>query len=347
MAGVHLYTSFTYTYLSRALVLARSVRRRHPDWTIWAVLVDDPPPGFADDVTWRSEFDCVLDPSTLFGDEWRKWLFKHDVIEACTAVKGHALMHILESGADKVIYLDPDIAIFHDLSEIERRLDHASIVLTPHQIEPNATPEEIRDNELTSMKYGIFNLGFLAVKNDENGVAMARWWAGRLYEACYDDVPNGIFTDQKYCDHVPGLFANVEVLRDPGYNVASWNLSRRLLTITSDGAIMVNEKHPLRFYHFTKINAEGDVMTDRYARGRLAVFEVWNWYKRALAAAELPGIPQRYWAYGQYEDGTPITKEERIYFRTTPGLYERFANPFSVESESFHEHLRAQASELV
>lgn len=347
MAGVHLYTSFTYAYLSRALVLARSVRRRHPDWIIWAVLVDAPPPDFADDLSWRSDFDHVLDPAILFGDEWRKWVFKHDVVEACTAVKGHALMHILESGADKVIYLDPDIAIFHDLSEIERRLDHASIMLTPHQIEPNATPEEIRDNELTSMKYGIFNLGFLAVKNDENGAAMARWWAGRLYKACYDDVPNGIFTDQKYCDHVPGLFAKVDVLRDPGYNVASWNLSRRSVSITRDGALMVNDKYPLRFYHFTKINAEGDIMTDRYARGRLAVFEIWNWYKRAIAAAELPGVPQRYWAYGQYEDGTPIKKEARVYFRTDADLCARFDDPFVSGEGGFQAYLRGRRDDLL
>lgn len=329
MSSVHLYTSFTYAYLSRALVLARSVRRRHPDWTLWAIMVDKPPPGFSDDVAWRAAFDHIVDPSGWFGDEWRRWIFKHDVVEACTAVKGHALVHILEQGADKVVYLDPDISIFHDLSEIERRLDHASILLTPHQAEPNTTPEEIHDNEITSMKYGIFNLGFIAVRNDNNGRAMARWWAGRLYEACYDDVPNGIFTDQKYCDHVPGLFDNVEVLRDPGYNVASWNLSRRLLTIAKDGTILINEKYPLRFYHFTKINSEGDVMTDRYAKGRTAVFEVWNWYKRAIVAAEVPGVPKRYWAYGQYEDGVPIPKDARVTFRSTPSLMASIRNPFS------------------
>lgn len=333
MAGVHLYTSFTYAYLSRALVLARSARRRHPDWTIWAVMVDKPPAGLADDISWRAEFNHVLDPSAIFGDEWRKWIFKHDVVEACTAVKGHALMHILNSGADKVVYLDPDIAIFHDLSEIEHRLNYASIVVTPHQAEPNETPQEIRDNEVTSMKYGIFNLGFLAVRNDNNGNAMARWWAGRLYEACYDDVPNGIFTDQKYCDHVPGLFDKVEILRDPGYNVASWNLSRRFLSIERNGSIMVNEKFPLRFYHFTKINSEGDIMTERYANGRLAVFEVWNWYRRAITSAELSGIPKGYWVYGQYDDGTPITKEERIIFRQSYDRYERTMNPFSAKSK--------------
>ena len=224
MSGVHLFTSFTYSYLSRARVLAKSVRRRHPDWRLWAVMVDEPPPGF-DDSLWENEFDEVLNASTLFPGIWLRWIFKHEIVEACTAVKGHALLHIMSEGAEKIIYLDPDIAVFHNLQNIVHQLDHASVILTPHQVEPNLTESEIVDNELTSMKYGIYNLGFIAVRNDLEGRKMAKWWASRLFCACYDDVRNGIFTDQKYCDLIPGLFSNVRIERDPGCNVASWNLA--------------------------------------------------------------------------------------------------------------------------
>jgi len=106
MSRVYLFTSFTYTYLSRARVLAKSVRRRHPDWRLWAVVVDAPPPGF-DDSSWRDDFDDVLDVSTLFPGVWSRWIFKHDVVEACTAVKGHALLHLMSEGGDKII---PDYA---------------------------------------------------------------------------------------------------------------------------------------------------------------------------------------------------------------------------------------------
>ncbi|WP_424361801.1 hypothetical protein [Methylocystis parvus] len=333
VTGVHLYTSFTYSYLQRARVLAKTVRRAHPDWKLWAVLVDAPPPTF-DDAAWRGEFDFVLDAATLFPNEWAAWIFKHDIVEACTAVKGRALMHILDQGADKAIYLDPDIAVFHGLDTVVERLNHSSIVLTPHQIEPNATLEEMRDNEFASMKYGIFNLGFLAVRNNSEGRAMARWWADCLYHACYDDVPNGVFTDQKYCDHVPGLFDNVFIDRDPGCNVASWNLSRRKLTIDADGKIRVNG-NLLRFYHFTKINGDGDVMTNRYARGNLAVFEVWNWYKRAIAAMELPGIPKQYWVYAKFKDGALVERTMRLLYRSRPDLWSRFRDPFAAGQDSY------------
>ena len=82
-------------------------------------------------------------------------------------------------GADKVIYLDPDIAVFHGLTGIEARLDTASIVLTPHQLGPNDTPLAIADNEMTSLKYGTYNLGFVAVRNDANGLGFAQWCHSR------------------------------------------------------------------------------------------------------------------------------------------------------------------------
>jgi hypothetical protein len=110
---------------------------------------------------------------------------------------------------------------------------------------------------------------------------------------------------------------------------------------------MVNERYPLRFYHFTKINSEGDVMTDRYARGRLAVFEVWNWYKRAIASAEIPGIPKRYWVYGQYDDGAPIKKGARVHFRTERNLYSNFADPFAIGDGTLHAYLRENRPELL
>jgi hypothetical protein len=346
MAGVHLFTSFTYAYLQRARVLAESVRKAHRDWTLWAVVVDHPPDGF-DDRGWRNAFDHVLDAASLYGETWRNWIFRHDVVEACTAVKGDALLHLLDAGADKVIYLDPDIAVFHDLGDIVRILDSASIVLTPHQVEPNITTEAILDNEITSMKYGIYNLGFLAVRNNADGRAMATWWASCLRHACYDDTANGIFTDQKYCDHLPGLFDNVMVTRDPGYNVASWNLSRRAIRIERDGAITVNGDYPLRFYHFSKINSEGDIMTERYARGCLDVFEIWNWYKRAIAEMELTGIPPQYWAYGQFDDGTRVPNAARILFRTRDDLKAAFSDPFATGRGSYLEWLKSEAPEVL
>ena len=338
------YTSFTYSYLSRARILAQTLRRAHPDWAIYAVLVDEPPPGL-DQTAALADFDVVVDATTLRLPRFRPWLFKHDVVEACTAVKGQMLVELLEAGFEKVVYLDPDIAVFHPLDGILQRLEQASIVLTPHQCEPNVTPMEVGDNELTSLKYGIYNLGFVAVRNDQAGRAFAEWWAQQLYRACYDAIEIGIFTDQKYCDLVPGLFDNVFVERDPGYNVASWNLSRRTLEFAGN-ALLVNGS-PLKFYHFTKIGGDGDTMTERYAGANTEVFEVWQWYKRTLLTTAVPGIPPRYWSYGTFSNGEKVPKPARVFYRNRADLMHFFDDPFEVEGNSLYNWLSREAPDML
>ena len=337
------YTSFTYSYLSRARILARTLRQAHPDWVLFAVLVDEAPDGLDRDAA-LADFDHVVEAKTLSLPRFRSWLFKHDIVEACTAVKGQMMAELLDAGFGKVVYLDPDVAVFHPLDGITQRLDTCSIVLTPHQCEPNVTAMEVGDNELTSLKYGIYNLGFVAVRNDRSARAFAAWWAQQLYRACYDAVEIGIFTDQRYCDLVPGLFDDVFIERDPGCNVASWNLSRRTLRF-DDGRLLSNGS-PLKFYHFTKIGGDGDTMTERYAGANTEVFEVWQWYKRTLLDTDVGGIPPRYWSYAHFSNGERIPKTVRTFFRSRDDLMAYFDDPFEVEGNSFYHWLKREAPDV-
>ena len=338
--GICCYTSFTYSYLSRARILAQTLRRVHPDWTICAVMVDEAPSGL-DQALALADFDRVISATELRLPRYRSWIFKHDIVEACTAVKGQALVELLEAGYAKVVYLDPDIAVFHPLDTIIQRLDHASIVLTPHQCEPNVTAIEVGDNELTSLQYGIYNLGFVAVRNDTEGRAFAAWWAAQLYRACYDAIEIGIFTDQKYCDLVPGLFDGVFIERDPGCNVASWNLSRR--TLRFSGSDLLVNGSLLKFYHFTKIGGDGDTMTERYAGANTEVFEVWQWYKRTLLVNAVDGIPPHYWSYGTFSNGEPISKAVRVFYRNRVDLPGYFDDPFETSGNSLYSWLQREA----
>lgn len=317
MTRVCCYTSFTYAYLGRARTLLATLRAAHPDWTVCAVVVDEPPPGAdtgAETGGLLAGFDIVLSLHDLGIPGARAWLFKHDVVEACTAVKAAAMLHLMARGFSAVVYLDPDIAVFHPLDPVLQALQHASIVLTPHQASPNRNLEVARDNELASMRYGVFNLGFVAVRADASGRAFAAWWGRHLREACYDDVAAGLFTDQKYIDLVPGLFDGVAILRDPGCNVASWNLSTRDVTIEHAGDVRAAGV-PLRFFHFTKIGSVGDVMIDRYAGESLAVPELWTWYARQIARAQPAGIPQNWWHYARFSNGDAIPRAARLLYR--------------------------------
>jgi hypothetical protein len=326
MHRVHCFTSASYSYLDRARVLGETVREYHPDWKFSFCLCDKEPPGFRLDLS-KEPFDDLVRIEDLGVEKLDQWIYMHDVIELCTAAKGPMLCKLLDSGAQKVVYLDPDIALFGDLHEIEHLLDTYSIILTPHQTIPDDNPQAIIDNEIGSMKYGIFNLGFLAIANKPQGRFFAQWWKSRLLKFCYADLPNGLFTDQKWCDHIPSMFSDFYVLRDPGYNVASWNLSQRPITIEKDGSIRARGSL-LRFFHFTKVTSVGAIMLERYANSNIAVFELMKWYGDRLKANAAPDVPDGWWAFDKYSHGAPITSLERINYRTRPELQVKFPNPF-------------------
>lgn len=323
------FTSFSFSYLAKARVLAESVKLHNPDWHMVALIGDQAPNGWKIDST---PFDGFVFLEQLEIPDVRSWTFEHDVIELCTAVKGPFLKQLLAEGADKVVYLDPDTVVFDSMAPIERLLDTHSIVITPHQLEPESDPQAIRDNEITALNFGIYNLGFLAVRNDDTGRRLAGWWNDRLIENCFDDRAHGFFVDQKWFDMVPALFDNVHILRDPGYNVASWNLSNRRIKIEADGRIQVNGS-PLRFYHFTKLGPLGDLMTARYAKDNIDVYELWSWYRRKVADKTDPAIPAAWWAYGHFSDGTPITGDMRRAYRARADM--KRADPFKSGLDSF------------
>jgi hypothetical protein len=338
--AVHAFTSFSFSYLNRARVLARSIRQQHPDWVIWAVVTDRPPSGFTFELH-LEDFDMLITAEELFGEETNRHLFRYDIIEACTAVKARALRHILASpGAEKVIYLDPDIALFNPMNFVIDLLDDHAIVLTPHQIdpEPAAHKQAILDNEIGSLTYGVFNLGFIAVSQHPEAHRFTQWWADRLNEWCHDRPDMGVFVDQKWCNLIPCFFDSVKVLRDPGYNVASWNLSQRRMHFDKAGQALINGA-PLRFYHFTKLGPVGETMTRRYAGDNFEFYELWWWYRREVIRHTSPRIPKDWWYYGAFDNGKTIPKAARELYRDRYDFQNVFSNPFLTDKGSYYDWL--------
>ena len=336
------YSSFTFSYLNRARVLFQTLRKFHPEWELVALITDQPPEGFDFDPA-REPFDRVVWAQDLGIPDFPAWLYKHDVVEVCTAVKGPFIHQACQSGADAVIYLDPDTALFASLEPLETLLKTSDILLTPHLIDANDDATAIQDNDLSASRTGIFNLGFVAIRTRGEGARFAKWWNDRLLDWCYDDMPAGLFVDQRWCDHVPALFDKVKVVRDPGYNVASWNLSKRTLAVEKDGRITVNGL-PLRFWHFTKLGPLGDTMTKKYAATNFPVYEIWRWYKEQVGAVTDPAIPERWWAYQAYDDGVLIEKKHRVLYRQRTDLQAAFADPFATGEGSYRQWLEHEGS---
>ena len=320
------FTSATFSYFDRVRTLGLSIREHHPDWRFVVALCDQEPPGFMIDLA-SEPFDEIIRVDDLAVENLKGWMYEHDLVELCTAVKGIILCKLLSEHSCDVVYLDPDIAIFSPLIEVTQRLPLCNVMLTPHQLSPDLEKTAIVDNEIGSLKYGIYNLGFIAVSNTSEGRRFASWWRDRLLDFCFDDVPNGLFTDQRWCDHVPSFFDCVEIIKHRGYNVASWNISQREITFDSEGNLLAGGQQ-IRFFHFTKVTWVGEFMLERYCHGRVEVFELMKWYRIQLKVNSAKNVPSGWWAFGAYRDGSKISKSERRAFRHYQNAKTIFDDPF-------------------
>lgn len=326
---MHYYTSITSNYLPKARVLAHSVKRHDPQAVFHLLLTDVPPQGWD---LGQEPFDTVLHLEDLGIPNARAWAFQHALVEMCTAVKGVGAVEIVRRHQpEKLVYFDPDIVVFGDLAPLSQALDAASVLLTPHLTDPETTRAGILDNEISALKHGIYNLGFLAFRCDGEGLRCMRWWADRLLDFCRDDIPNGLFTDQRWADHIPAMFDGVRVLRAPVYNVATWNLSNRQATGTVPDALSINGQ-PLCFYHFSGFDSGAqETMLKLYGKESPALFELRQWYIAQCEAQGQSTLGKLPCVYSRYANGEPITKVQRVLYRERGDLRDAFPDPFATD----------------
>jgi len=327
------YTSVTKSYIPKARVLAKSVKHFHPDWTFVLLYSDDFPVGFDLDI---EPFDEVLSIEQLGLPNWKSWAFGHAIVELCTAVKGPAAELLAQRlGVVKIMYLDPDIKVFNSLESLASLLDRHEILLTPHLLDVELDNDAIRDNEISALKHGVYNLGFFAARTSGQGLDFIRWWAERLRHFCRNDIPNGLFTDQRWCDLAPCFFSGLYIVRDRGCNVATWNIAHRRLSKNENGVFLVGDV-PLCFYHFTGYDSgDGFQMLMRYASQQAIAYELWDTYRDNLLSEGHGDERYRGWRYGQFLNGVPIPIEARRLYQARPDLQQAFPDPYSVVEPCF------------
>lgn len=315
-------------YLHKAIFLARGLREYHPDAPL---IVCVPERELPDWVSNASPFDLVLTVHDLGYARPHEFIFLHSVLELSTAVKARVMTAALalfpqESG---VIYIDPDAAAFAPLEAAIVLLDSSDIVVTPHHLAP------IRPAQMIPLlRSGAFNLGFLAVRRSTIGVTFLRWLDAVLETHCYVDGAAGIFVDQKWMDLASSFFP-ITVLRDPGYNVAYWNIAQRPVTVR-DGAYCVDGV-PLTLFHFSGVDIGRDMRFIRRAapHGVEPIYALRTNYKDALSTLKAQCVITEAWSYARYDSGEPIAHEARLVARDQPEVLHESDDPFSRSNEYF------------
>ena len=249
--NVDVCTIIAKNYLAHARVLARSLAEHEPE-VGFKVLIIDEIEGYVDPAA--EPFDVVtIDQLEI--DGFAQMAVIYNVLELSTAVKPWLLRWMLANDPEGgTVYLDPDTRVYAPLTKMFGAVRDHGLVLNPHNTE--AMPRDGRKpTEQDILIAGVYNLGFIGIRASEFADTMLDWWGVRLERDCIVDPKRGFFVDQRWMDLVPGMAESFHVLRDPGFNVAYWNLATRPVS-ERDGAWYVKGDVPLRLFHFSGFNPE-------------------------------------------------------------------------------------------
>ncbi len=237
-------TVITMDRLAHARVLAESFIEHHPAGRVWALVVDD----HDHELDPAGEPFIVLRPRETDCPAIERMRVTYDAVGYTVAFKPWLLLHVLKE-TPFIVYLDSDIQVFAPFNELDDC--SASVCVTPHLLEPLPCDGK-RPSETDVLVAGVFNTGFVGVRRGEHAERFLTLWAERLIWGCVVNPDRGLYIDQRWLDLLVAMADDVRVMREPGYNVAYWNLTERALTRGPDGWLVNGQT--LRFYHFSSFD---------------------------------------------------------------------------------------------
>lgn len=263
------FTLCSNNYLPFAKVLGASLKELKPETRFIIGLVDklDPKVDYSD----CNDFE-ILPCFELGYAEFEGMLSRYNIIEFNTAVKPFYFEYLFNRNpeVEKIYYIDPDIVFYQSPDLLEKEWGNAEILLTPNLI---YLPKKTSTGELTSLRHGMNNLGFLGLKKGEEAFKLISWWKERLTYHCRIEKCQGVFVDQKWIDLASLFFDKIKSVKHPGWNMGWWNFSERQLIESSTGLFVNHPDSPLVFFHFSGYKPEREILTERIISDEFVIDE--------------------------------------------------------------------------
>lgn len=344
------YAAFTIcakNYIGLAQVLEASVKAHNPEVDFFIFVADE-----FEESTELIEPNILNAKDKLYINEaqWRDMSFKYEITEFCTSIKPYCFSYLFNDlNFDKCIYFDPDIMVFSSINSIYEILNSSTFVLTPHvctmEVDYTGSWEERK-----LMYSGIYNLGFIAIKNNKISNRMLRWWEVRLNDRCFQNMMENYFTDQKWIDFLPGFFPKeVFVSNDLGLNLAPWNFHERKI-IQKNGNLYVqnritnddNKIENLKFVHFSGFNYKDFLTTNSINHKNFENFTlfqdlkiVFDLYLESIRKSNMLKYIDLTYSYNYFTNKNIITNIHRKFYRRLSEDNKKINNPFSSTDEFF------------
>jgi hypothetical protein len=298
-------------YLAYARVLGASLATTEPNFDFRVLIVDRKTPALLDAVR-ESGLDASFAEDLNLPDAERLF-YKYDIVELNTALKPTFLKQTFALGYQHVLYLDPDIRVYAPLTPVLDALSEASIVLTPHALNP--VMDGLRPSDVDFLRTGVYNLGFIGLKASDQTKSMLDWWESRCLGLGFNDTAFGIFVDQKWINLVPCYFSSVYILRHPGCNVAYWNLHERQIEDRDDKHYLVNGSD-LIYFHFSGVVPSNPLILSKHQtrhslQAASALSSLVTDYCQSLNDLGHHQYAAFKYGFGSLDDGTHITPTMR------------------------------------
>jgi len=248
-------TYFDWNYLPKGLALYESLRTHARSFVLYVLCLDDrtyrhllrlDASNLAPVSLERLE---AADPCLLEAKSNRKLI---EYYFTCTATFSRYVL-TLRDDHQEITYLDSDLFFFDSPESVFDEIGDASIAIIPHRFSART---------YLNRRSGLFNVGWITWRRDQEGLRCLEDYRRRCLEWCYDYFEGLRFADQRYLDTWPMDYQGVHIIAHPGANVAVWNLDTFPMTMRA-GRVTVAGR-PLIFFHFHGHKRRPD---GRYERG--------------------------------------------------------------------------------
>ena len=344
------FTICTKSYIGYVTALKESIKRYTDNIDFFVVIADE------------IDFDIAVPENTLVAknilcniseEKWVEQTFKYNLTEFCTYIKPASFLYFFNTGYEKVCYFDPDLYFFDNLDAIYDCMNKYMVIVTPHCVNMEITDRE-DSAEFDARFSGIFNFGFLGLRNTVKTNDFLNWWHNRLDDKCFFDSMNFLCTDQKWGDLLPCYFNSEElyVSRSMGWNLAPWNFFEREICF-DNGVWLVKNRYKnevpekILFAHFSgydyKKMLEGKVIqkNDHNAKSYSDVELFEQLYVKIIA--NIREVFLKYinlpYTYNYFSNGQKIEKMHRRLYHSALLQKIDLGNPFDCENAKFYEKI--------
>jgi hypothetical protein len=315
-------TTVANNFVPYLRVLRDTLRQWHPEARLVVGLADGPA-GESEGWEWVGLEEMGI-------PRLREFCFRYTRREMLPAVKPFLLRSLLGKGHETVLFLDADMMVLGPLDGLWEAAQRHALTLTPHLV-GMGNPAAVEKNIL---QCGVYNGGCLGVRAGATAGACLSWWQERVTEHCRFATSRGMHFDQRWLDYAPSFVEGLGVVREPGYNVAYWNLAER------------GGRADWRLFHFSGFDGEAEV-TRYWPEKRLEEMgeaaELYVAYGARLRAAGWAPGQDREWAFDRWEDGVLIEPSQRQRYGRLGRGARWCADPFRVEMREWLEEVGADA----